>query len=221
MTEELTEISQADRDAPALGPQLCLGLYSGYGGVLWALAAMAAVHVPLSQETAARVLSLLMEYRDHWHGDPTLAEGLAGLMPGLDALPASVPERDSCARLCAEKLLAAGYAAERLPESEAANALGEMALLSLLDEKNLGRFDTLDQGNALTVLCLLRAGRIERAGLVLEAMRRRAEREGSYTVTSPGIRSFFDPCLWLGSLGVGYAAAAYLGALGQKGGGRT
>ena len=31
-----------------------------------------------------------------------------------------------------------------------------------------------------------------------------------YIVTPSGIRSFFDPALWLGSLGVGLAAAEYL-----------
>ena len=106
--------------------------------------------------------------------------------------------------------LAAGYTAKRLPEPGAAEELRETALISLLDEKELGRFDTLDQGNALAALCLLRTGRIKRAGQVLEAIRQRAGREGSYTVTAPGIRSFFDPALWLGSLGVGWAAMEYL-----------
>jgi lantibiotic modifying enzyme len=293
--KDIMENAQVDKEEQVSRPPLSLGLYNGYGGVVWGLAAMESVNVPLAHETVMRLLRLLTRYRDDWHWDTTVAEGLAGLMLGLDALPGSFQERDLCARLCAEKLLAADipaipdapkgaaglamalaaaygmfkdarcakkasaillqvrdayddnlhgwpdsqvkirwmagrgtqaagialaadYVAKRLPEQDAAKALRETALLSLLDEKNLGRFDTMDQGNALTVQCFLRTGRIERAGQVLEAMRRRAEREGNYIVTSSGIRSFFDPALWLGSLGVGYTAAEYLRVLDQEGG---
>ena len=106
--------------------------------------------------------------------------------------------------------LAADHAAKRLPEPGGAEELRELALSSLMDETELGRYDTLDQGNALAALCLMRLGHVERAGQVLEAMRRRAERVGSFIVSAPGIRSAFDPALWLGSLGVGCAAAEYL-----------
>ena len=89
-------------------------------------------------------------------------------------------------------------------------ALRDLALGSLLRETALLENDTLDEGNALTVLCLTRLGKTEIAGRTLEAMRRRAARQGCYRVTQPGIRSFFDPALSLGTLGVGYAAIAWL-----------
>ncbi len=132
---------------------------------------------------------------------------------------------DSAVKLCwmadrgtqaAGIALAADYAAKRLPAPAAAEQLRETALLSLRSEQELYRFDTLEQGNALTVLCLLRVGETERAGRVLEAMRLRAESEGSFLVTAPGIRSFFDPSVWFGSLGVGLAAVEYLHAFNRE-----
>ena len=287
IAKEITGLAETGRETLASSARLPMGLYNGFGGVLWGLAAMEKAGVPLARETWERLLRLLVRDCGFWYEDPTVAEGLAGLMLSLDALAGSIPERDACVRLCAERLLAAdvpsipdapkgaagvaaalaaaygrlgdarcaekasamldgvrdayddalggwpdsrvklrwmanrgpqaagialaaGYAAKRLPEPGAAEALRETAFRSLLDEKELGRFDTLDQGNALTALCLLRAGRTQRAGQVLEAIRQRAERVGRYTVTASGIRSFFDPSLWLGSLGVGCAAAEYL-----------
>ena len=278
---------ELDREALAAAPQLPMGLYDGWGGVLWGLAAMTEAKIPKAQEATKRTLELLMRYVDFWRTDSSVAEGLAGLMLGLDALPVAPPEAEACMRLCAGRLLeadvpgipdapkgaagiaaalaaayrrlgdgrcaekaaailsqvrrdyredlrgwpdsavkirwmaergrqaagialAADYAAGRVPDSGEAEALRETALLSLLDEKELGRYDTLNQGNALTVVCLIRNGNAERAGRVLEAMRQRAGQEGSYAVTAPGIRSFFDPALWLGSLGVGLAATEYL-----------
>ena len=294
IAKEIMGIAESERETLVSEPQLPLGLYNGYGGILWGLAAMAKADVPQAHETAEQLLRLLAGNAELWHPDPSAAEGLAGLMLGLDALPAASTERDVCTRLCAERLmtaevpaipdapkgaagiamalaaaygllgdirfaekasailsqvqeayddalcgwpdsavklrwmadrghqaagiaLAADYAAKRLPEPGTAEALRKRALLSLLDEKELGRFDTMDQGNALTVLCFLRTGQTKRAGQVLEAMRQRAEREGGYIVVPAGIRSFFDPALWLGSLGVGFAAAEYLRALSQEG----
>ena len=291
--KEIAGLAETDRETLASAVRIPLGLYNGFGGVLWGLAAMEKAGVPQARETSGRLLSLLVRYSDFWHEDPTAAQGLAGLMLGLDALAGHAPERDACVRLCAERLLAAeapsvpdapkgaagiaaalaaaygrlgdmrcaekasaildgvrdayddalrgwpdsgvklrwmagrgpqaagialaaGYAAKRLPESGAAEALRETAVRSLLDEKALGRFDTLDQGNALAALCLLRTGKLERAGQVLEAMRRRFAREGSYIVSPSGIRSFFDPALWLGSLGAGCAAAEYLRSLREE-----
>lgn len=104
----------------------------------------------------------------------------------------------------AAKLLAGFDGAEPLTE------LRELALESLSGETELFHSDTLSEGNALSVLCLTRMGRTERAGRVLEAMRARAERLGSYTVTEPGIRSFFDPSCRMGTPGVGCAAMAWL-----------
>lgn len=88
--------------------------------------------------------------------------------------------------------------------------LRELALESLNGESELFRSDVLAEGNALSVLCLTRMGQRERAGRMLEAMRERAGRLGSYTVTEPGIRSFFDPSFWLGTPGVGSAVIAWL-----------
>lgn len=111
--------------------------------------------------------------------------------------------------------MAAGDAAIWLAGFDGADALTElrkMAMESLTRETGLFRSDTLDEGNALAVLCLTRAGQTKRAGRILKSMRRRAGRLGCYTVTDPGIRSFFEPSFRLGTLGVGHAAIAWLDA---------
>ena len=89
-----------------------------------------------------------------------------------------------------------------------------LALDSLRQEKTICRLDTLDDGNAMAILALLKAGEHEAAGKVLEAMRLRAEKSGSYQVTEQGIRSFFDPSFIHGTLGCAYALTEYL--MGEK-----
>ena len=107
--------------------------------------------------------------------------------------------------------LAADYAVEKLGAADTSvSRVRELALESILSEKTICRSDTLDEGSALTVLALLKAGKCETAGRVIEAMRQRAEKNGSYRVTEPGIRSFFDPSLIHGTLGCGVAMIRYL-----------
>ena len=109
--------------------------------------------------------------------------------------------------------LFAGMAEKKLrlfQGAETAEALRELALESLSGETTLFHSDTLNEGNALTVLCLTRLCKPKEAGRILEAMRRRAKRQGCYQVTPPHVRSFFDPALCLGTLGVGYAATIWL-----------
>ena len=91
--------------------------------------------------------------------------------------------------------------------------IAKTALESLLAESSLTHSDTLDQGNALTVTALSRAGEAEAAGRVLAAMLQRKERTGSFTVMPPGIRSTFDPAFYVGTLGIGYAMVSYLNVL--------
>lgn len=115
--------------------------------------------------------------------------------------------------------LAADRAARLLAGFDGAEALAELralALDSLGQETALFHCDTLDEGNALMALCLTHAGQTERAGRILEAMRRRAASHGSYMVTNPGIRSFFEPSLRMGTLGVGCAAIAWLDAVDKE-----
>ena len=88
--------------------------------------------------------------------------------------------------------------------------ISKTALASLLEEKTLTHSDTLDQGNALTVLALVKAGETEAAGRILAAMLQRKEQTGSFTVMEPGVRSTFDPSFFMGTLGIGYSMAAYL-----------
>ena len=71
----------------------------------------------------------------------------------------------------------------------------------MLSEKTVLRSDTLDEGNALAVTALLKAGEYEPAGMIIEAMRMRAEKNGSYRVTEQGMRSYSDLSLIHGTVG--------------------
>ena len=112
--------------------------------------------------------------------------------------------------------LAASYALEWFRSADTKDLL-DLALDSMANEAVLKYNDTLDEGNALTVMSLLRMGKTEQAGRVLEAMRLRAGRKGTFTVCPEGIRSFFDPSLWLGTPGIGSAAIAFLNSMGDGG----
>ena len=107
--------------------------------------------------------------------------------------------------------LAADYAQKKLGAvSPSVSRVRRLALDSMLSEKTISGSDTLDEGNALTALALMKAGEYEAAGRLIEAMRLRAEKNGSYQVTEPGIRSFFDPSLIHGTLGCAAAMTDYL-----------
>ena len=125
--------------------------------------------------------------------------------------------------------LATAFAKEKLGEDENTqkgvlnetsiaeldSILGEIydaALQSLLGEKTLLRNDSLDQGNALTVLALLKAGERMRAGHLFAAMLKRKEKKGCFTVTPEGVRSSFDPSYYMGTTGIGYAMLNYIKA---------
>lgn len=167
-------------------------------------AALAAAYAATGEEAYAReAISALSRVKDAY--DPALG----GWPDGSQSL-SWLAGRGPHGALIA---LSAKASAEKLRGfrgAELAVALRDLALGSLLRETALLENDTLDEGNALTVLCLTRLGKTEIAGRTLEAMRRRAARQGCYRVTQPGIRSFFDPALSLGTLGVGYAAIAWL-----------
>ena len=105
--------------------------------------------------------------------------------------------------------LAASYAEEMLGATALFAEIKEMALGAMENEENLFRKDTLDEGNAVTVLAYLRAGDKERAGTVLQAMLERKRRRGRFTVTPNGVRSAFDPSFFMGTVGIGVAALTY------------
>ena len=112
------------------------------------------------------------------------------------------------------KTLLSGSGLEDTEElSSLLDRISMTALRSLLGEKQLTHNDTLDQGNALGALALLKAGETDAAGSILAAMLRRKERNGSFMIMEPGIRSTFDPSFFIGTLGIGYAMTAYLDSL--------
>ena len=89
----------------------------------------------------------------------------------------------------------------------------QMALTSMLKEDRLIWMDTPDQGNALTLLALIKAGEIKKAVSVFSAMLRRKKDKGEYTTMPPGVRSTFDASFWMGTGGVGYALAELYNAV--------
>ena len=106
--------------------------------------------------------------------------------------------------------LAAAFAKDKLSEDPEGtepltDSICSAALTSILEEKTILRLDSLNQGNALTVLALLHAGKKERAGQVLSAMLNRKDKKGCFTVTPDGIRSTFDPSYYFGATGISYA----------------
>ena len=104
----------------------------------------------------------------------------------------------------------------------AALEVRDLALDSLAKEQALTRSDTLHDGNALSVLALIRSAEIPdrsgdflHAGRLLNGMVSRRKENGSFICSPPGTRSFFDVSVCCGTLGVGCAAAAYLKKLGE------
>ena len=84
-----------------------------------------------------------------------------------------------------------------------------LALACVESEDHLLRLDSMNDGNALTALCCMIAGKPDRAGRILAAMARRKDEKGVFTVSQPFVRSYFDVSVLLGTLGVGIALAAY------------
>ncbi len=93
---------------------------------------------------------------------------------------------------------------------ETISEIKKLALASLLSEKTLYHLDTLDDGNALAVLALLRAGETGAAEERISSMLKRYRKKNCFTVTPNGIRSSFDPSFFMGTTGTGYAMLAYL-----------
>lgn len=88
-----------------------------------------------------------------------------------------------------------------------------LALSSIESETELLWNDSLDNGNALSVLFLARAAKkferrdlSERAEKILATMNKRAKEIGYYRLTEKGVRTFFEASMFIGSLGIGYAA---------------
>ena len=106
--------------------------------------------------------------------------------------------------------------AEYLPEGDGktlALDLTRLALESLCQEENLFRRDSLHEGNAMSVMSLTKAAKIfsdknylEKAAVILAAMKERAAQEKNFIVTADKVKSFFDASFYYGTLGIGYAA---------------
>ena len=103
--------------------------------------------------------------------------------------------------------LAADYAFERLkdiPDARILSTLRKTALEHMLAQKTLYDSDTLNDGNALLVLALHRAGQAAHAGNVLYSVLERKKQKGAFAVAPGGIRSGFDPSLYMGTPGIAY-----------------
>lgn len=103
--------------------------------------------------------------------------------------------------------------ATKFADAEIFDDVLKLALSSVESETELLWNDSLDNGNALSVLFLTRAAKkftrsdlSERARKILAAMNHRRKKIGHYRLTDKGIRTFFEASMFLGSLGIGYAA---------------
>ena len=110
--------------------------------------------------------------------------------------------------------------AEGASAGSVAAQVRELAMDSIVRRHSLLRSDTLSDGNALSAMAFIMASRLSgesgdilRAGRVLSAMAARREKYGSFIVSPPGIRSFFDVSVRYGTLGVGCTLSAYLGEM--------
>ena len=108
-----------------------------------------------------------------------------------------------------EKKEAATVLFEKKEAEELLKEISDLALRAMENEESLFRKDTLDEGNAMTVLAYLRAGDKERAGSVLQAMLERKRKRGRFTVTPSGVRSAFDPSFFMGTVGIGASVLSY------------
>ena len=105
--------------------------------------------------------------------------------------------------------LAASGAAEYLNSfsraAEVLTILRQAALDRLANRQTLLHRDSLNEGNAISVLALLHAGKTESAGRILNTMLERKKRNGTFILAPAGVRSTFNPSLRLGTHGIGLA----------------
>ncbi len=144
------------------------------------------------------------------------------VLRSYDHLLGGWPDSRGSARFSAERgtqaagiAITAGDAMEWLSSTPGKSVLDEirgLAMDSLRREEYLYHSDSLNQGNALSAHCFLRAGETKRAGQILDAMIRRQEMKGCFTINDPGIRSFFDPAWYLGTGGCVLPAVGWLNA---------
>ena len=113
--------------------------------------------------------------------------------------------------------LTASKALKNYHDAGVVNEVLNLALKSLCSEDKLFSMDSLFGGNSLSVIALLKAYRqlsdsscLEKSGQILSGMLKRYSTHGVFNVTPKGIISFFDPSLFFGTLGIGYALIQYL-----------
>lgn len=94
----------------------------------------------------------------------------------------------------------------------------DLSLQSLMDESTLRCNDSFFHGNALTVTALTMAAELlsdgrfhDRAGKILASMRERYRKKGTFTICPEGIHDIFDAGFIRGAVGIGSAAAYWLG----------
>lgn len=102
--------------------------------------------------------------------------------------------------------------------SNAAREVLRLAVCSLGGESGILRLDSLNDGNALTVLaCIFMSDDqpeyLDRAGRILNSMVTRKQELGRYILTGPGITNGFDSSVMAGTIGIGCVMAAYLSKL--------
>lgn len=97
--------------------------------------------------------------------------------------------------------------------AEIFNEVAQLALKSVTAEKKLFWNDSLNQGNALSILFLTEAAKkfnrpeyLQKAEQILFAMNQRRADVGNFRITEKGVRTFFESSMFVGTLGIGYAA---------------
>ena len=115
---------------------------------------------------------------------------------------------------------AAASLALRWYDSPPARTARELALDALNREDLLARLDSLNNGNALRVLCYLLSAssgseHLSTAGRILKAMKDRKKEHGCYTISQPYVRSYFDVSAALGTIGIGDVILLYLTMIDQ------
>ena len=282
----------------------CTGLFTGFGGLLYACGKMVPAGIIGANELCQRILRLILKYRLYLYPKATVAEGTAGLILGLSSVPQS-PEADLCMRLCAEHLLsrrkvddvgfsrgwtgiatalciAYGRLKEKCYLKSAADLfedvrkafdpklmgwrnnsitpiwmsgkepyeagiyiaatvaeeiistnieawpeecfhlfttlreIKKMALTSMMKEGRLIWLDTLDDGNAMVLLALIKAGETKKAISVFSAILRRKKKKGDFTTMPRGVKSSFDASFWMWTSGLGYALVELYDAIEGK-----